>query len=180
VFAGPKILWLSFTEQKGLQLVNRNAGAREELHSQDKTDVQEAELFLRPDDPMSKSIPSRGIATNNVLLRITVPKRIGRKRKRGFSEPCQDTSGDGSHGDDNTAPPGSPTHYGAATYLLRSLRDNLQRYEIRPVGIIERTHRFRSASCSRPNDAASNDLAVSTDSSQICPTSSTLRPTASS
>src|SRR5271154_4139496 len=39
-------------------------------------------LTFHPEDDASRPILSNNVGTRNVLLRITVPKRTGRKRKR--------------------------------------------------------------------------------------------------
>lgn len=98
---------------------------------------------------MSKSIPSGNVRTNNMLLEVTVPRRTGRKRKRGTAEPYR-------HEDNlcHVEPPGqalleeshskeTASSSLAAKYLLRSLRDNDQDYSVQPVGTIQQTHRFR-------------------------------------
>src|SRR5262249_19518210 len=47
------------------------------------------EASLRPDDPFAKTVPAGPVSTGNVLLKITVPKMTGRKRKRGSDEQFQ-------------------------------------------------------------------------------------------
>lgn len=93
-----------------------------------------ATLILRPEDALARPLYSTSCASNNVLLRITVPKRTGRKRKRGSDGPFLH--------------PGPEEHSGTtrrrtAKDLLRSLQDNPSRYTIDPVGRVERTHVFR-------------------------------------
>ncbi|KGQ00939.1 hypothetical protein PAAG_12366 [Paracoccidioides lutzii Pb01] len=46
-----------------------------------------ANLFLSPEDGMSRPLSSTCNSANNVLLKITLPRRTGRKRKRGSNEP---------------------------------------------------------------------------------------------
>lgn len=72
-----------------------------------------------------------------MLLRVTVPKRTGRKRKRGSQDPYVD--------DPAIQPTASfsPTGSLDARQLIRRLRDNVGRYETEVVGRIERTHVFR-------------------------------------
>lgn len=92
-----------------------------------------AGVSLRPNDPLAKKIPSKGIETKNVLIRVTVPKRTGRKRKRGSDEPYHE--------------PAQPEHQPAsitAPELLQRLRDNEGRYGIEAVGMLRETHRFRT------------------------------------
>jgi general transcription factor 3C polypeptide 5 (transcription factor C subunit 1) len=92
------------------------------------------QLFLRPDDPLSRPLKSTNTASNNVLLKVTVPKRTGRKRKRGSNEPFQDAPVE-------TIAESVPRP--TAKNLLRSLRDNESKYQIKPIGKVERTHVFR-------------------------------------
>lgn len=102
-----------------------------------------ARLYLHPDDRMSNPISSNNVKTNNVVLQIVVPKRTGLKRRRGALGPYHE-------GVDElgSAPLGSTLLQSQATskkipYLLRSLRDNTERYKIQPFGSIHITHRFR-------------------------------------
>ncbi|KAL8725775.1 MAG: hypothetical protein Q9166_007140 [cf. Caloplaca sp. 2 TL-2023] len=98
----------------------------------------EADLHLHPGDRNSKPIPSFNSNTNNVLLRITVPKRTGRKRKRGS---------DGEWQDDDSGVPSSQRRLLSdpedARRLVRSMRGNPDRYNVEPVGSVKQTHRFR-------------------------------------
>ena len=99
-----------------------------------------AKLYLRPQDRMCKPIYSTSVKTHNVVLEITVPKRTGRKRKRGSTEPYQ-------HIDANSNEHGTITptlHRTGTRYLVRSLQDNDTNFSIKAVGIVEYTHRFRS------------------------------------
>ena len=92
-----------------------------------------AQLMLRPEDALSRPLKSMSTPSNNVLLQVTVPKRTGRKRKRGSSEPFQD----------GPIEPTESVPRPTARDLLRSLRDNESKYEIKTVGRVERTHVFR-------------------------------------
>ncbi|KAL4750098.1 hypothetical protein BDW72DRAFT_120898 [Aspergillus terricola var. indicus] len=94
-----------------------------------------ASLVLRPEDVMARPLQSISTASNNILLRVTVPKRTGRKRKRGSNEPFKD---DPDFVRREEGPP-RPT----ARELLQSLRDNVGKYQVEPVGLVERTHVFR-------------------------------------
>lgn len=94
-------------------------------------------LFLRPDDRSSRPLISTSSPSNNVLLKITVPKRTGRKRKRGSDEPFEEESQNEKGGIENT------TDRRDTRYLLQSLRDNLDLYEVEAIGSIERSHVFR-------------------------------------
>lgn len=93
-----------------------------------------ANLVLRPEDAMARSVQSTRIQSNNVLLKVTVPKRTGRKRKRGSNEPFADAP-------DSEA--SEPPRRRTAKDLLRSMSDNPSKYQIEPVGRVERTHVFR-------------------------------------
>jgi general transcription factor 3C polypeptide 5 (transcription factor C subunit 1) len=104
-------------------------------------------VSLRPDDPFAKRLLATPITTNNLLLKVTVPKRTGRKRKRGSSGPFlteqEIEAGKKGSSDGQTAPaPKSP--YVDAETVFRCLRDNPTKYSVAPAGVIDETHRFRS------------------------------------
>jgi general transcription factor 3C polypeptide 5 (transcription factor C subunit 1) len=88
---------------------------------------------MRPDDILAKGIQSRPVKTDNVLLRVTVPRRTGRKRKKGSNEPY------------TKAPdwnPKAPFPVDGKE-LLRILQDNPDKHTITAIGNITGTHRFR-------------------------------------
>ena len=85
---------------------------------------------------MCVPILSHNSPTNNVLLKITAPKRTG-KRKRGSEDPYSEiVQPDGVDGSIQNASFSS-------AHLLRILRDNAGQYEVEAVANIDRTHRFR-------------------------------------
>ncbi|OJD33022.1 rna polymerase iii transcription factor subunit [Diplodia corticola] len=86
---------------------------------------------LRPNDPMAKPVMSGFTKTQNLLLRVSLPKRTGRKRKRGSNGPWID------------APEATEAPHADAQVLLQSLRDNPASYSIQPVGLAQENHRFR-------------------------------------
>ena len=88
-------------------------------------------LRLHPEDHFSQLIPSVNRRTENILLEITVPKRTGRKRKRGSAGPFVGDAGE-------TLPKKS------ARYFLRSLHDHQSSYQVEPVACISTVHVFRS------------------------------------
>ena len=106
-----------------------------------------AKLSLRPDNPEGSRIKSTRIQTDNVVLKFTVPKRTGLKRKRGSCGPFEER-------DEQAAMPvhrftpstNKPQVVKRCTKpkdLLRSLQDNPDKYQVEMVGHIEETHRFR-------------------------------------
>lgn len=88
-------------------------------------------LKFQPDDPSSRTVISYNKKTNNLLLRLTVPRRTGRKRKQGSDEPFVEYPTD--------PPPRKDTRY-----LLRSFRDNPDRCQVEVVGVIPSTHIWRT------------------------------------
>lgn len=92
----------------------------------------EVGVSLRPDDPYAVKLTSTGVETRNVLLKITLPRRTGRKRKRGTDDAFE-------HHDSTTASTSI-----TAPDLLRRLRDNENDYVIEPVSMVRETHRFRN------------------------------------
>lgn len=89
-------------------------------------------VSLRPHDPLAKKLESTSTSTRNVLVKVTVPKWTGGKRKRGSDEPFTEA---------NT---GSIQHNISAPDLIRRLEDNAGKYGVQPVGKVETTHRFNS------------------------------------
>ncbi|CAI6307325.1 unnamed protein product [Periconia digitata] len=90
---------------------------------------------LRPDDPLAKRLLSTPVTTTNLLLKVTVPKRTGRKRKRGTNGPFLSEA--------DCGPAGSNAYVDASS-LYRRLQDNPKNYTSTIVGLIDETHRFRN------------------------------------
>ncbi|KAK0795586.1 tau 95 subunit of transcription factor TFIIIC [Friedmanniomyces endolithicus] len=90
-------------------------------------------VSLRPDDLLAKKMSSAGVETSNILVRVTLPKWTGRKRKRGSDEPFA-----------FVAPAEQQRTSIKAPALLRQLRDNEAIYQVQALGMIRETHRFRS------------------------------------
>ena len=89
-------------------------------------------LSLRPHDALATRLGSSPTETHNVLVKVTVPKWTGRKRKRGTNDPFLPEPAD------------SPKHGISAPGLLQQLRDNAGKYKAEAIGKIETTHRFNS------------------------------------
>ncbi|QIX01777.1 hypothetical protein AMS68_007294 [Peltaster fructicola] len=89
-------------------------------------------VSLRPNDPLAARLTSTGVDTRNVLLKITLPKRTGRKRKRGSDLPWEEST---------TA---SVTTSITAPELLKRLKDNEDKYVLETVSLVQETHRFRN------------------------------------
>ncbi|KAJ5512133.1 Transcription factor IIIC subunit 5 [Penicillium fimorum] len=117
---------------KAIETLQGDAGIKTILNP-DK-DGTLANLVFRPEDAMARSVQSTIVQSNNVLLKVTVPKRTGRKRKRGSNEAFADAP----ESEASESPPRR-----IAKDLLRSLSDNPSKYQIEPVGRVERTHVFR-------------------------------------
>ncbi|KAL7811733.1 RNA polymerase III transcription factor IIIC subunit domain-containing protein [Trichoderma aethiopicum] len=102
-------------------------------------------LYIDPEEPFCPPIMSHNARSHNVVLKVTVPKRTGRKRKRGTDEPWQgdmelqgtDTSASASENVKSVARHDDPR------LLRRKLEDNVGRYHVEAVGLIKHTHRFR-------------------------------------
>ena len=103
--------------------------------------MHEAVLNLRPEHPASNSVVSGNIATSNLLLQVQVPKMIGRKRKRDAPS-SQDQM---AHLEGNN-PEAIPMidSLPSRDRLLQALNDHHNNFEFSAVGLVERTHRFRS------------------------------------
>lgn len=88
-------------------------------------------LSFRPQDPTSKTIIANKKSANNVLLKISVPKRTGRKRKRGSNDPWTE---------DSTTPATKKD----AKYLVNSMADNVGSYKVTALSTIPTMHMWRS------------------------------------
>ncbi len=77
---------------------------------------------------------SNNIATNDIVLKVTVCKRTGLKRRKGASGPYHEGLEDD----------GITRGLKDTRYMLRSLRDNPGNYNVQAIGSIHQTHRFRS------------------------------------
>lgn len=95
---------------------------------------------------MCKPILSANVETNNILLKVSVPKRTGLKRRWGSCGPYHEGIGDRSSPYIDTFPQKRLSSVNTTRFLLRSLRDNVGNYSIQPLGSINQTHRFRSKS----------------------------------
>ena len=92
---------------------------------------------------MSKPLKSVNVRTNNVLLKVTVPKRTGLKRKRGSQGPYYESLEEDGSASQSVLQPAPLVK--ASQYLLRSMRDCPKDYQVQPVGTISNTHRFRGS-----------------------------------
>jgi general transcription factor 3C polypeptide 5 (transcription factor C subunit 1) len=97
------------------------------------TGGQETTLNLRfhPNDPTSRPVVSVHNRSNNILLQVTVPRRTGRKRKRGSDGPFLEDLNDPAPSKDSR-------------YVLRSLQDNSNTYSVDPLATVSSSHVWRS------------------------------------
>ena len=94
-----------------------------------------------------RPLASHNAATHNIVVKVTVPKRTGRKRKRGSDDPFEGTrevpvaneSPSTAAGEDIQ----SQARLDRPSVLRRKLTDNVGKYTTEPVGIIGNTHRYR-------------------------------------
>lgn len=101
-------------------------------------------LYLRPGDRNTQPLRSKSVNTNDLLMRITVPKRTGRKRKRGDTGPFQEPSIVEAKGSASEHRIGDiPARIENARFLKQCLRDYPSRSKLDVIGKIECTHRFR-------------------------------------
>ncbi|KAL8788761.1 MAG: hypothetical protein Q9195_007168 [Heterodermia aff. obscurata] len=98
-------------------------------------------LNLKPGNRESALIKSVKVQTRDIVIRVTIPKRTGRKRKRGSDGPFWTPSGSPARLPANSSP--SPSVASQAKRFLRSLQDNEGQYRIEVVGPVTNTYRFR-------------------------------------
>ncbi|KAH7374197.1 RNA polymerase III transcription factor IIIC subunit-domain-containing protein [Cadophora sp. MPI-SDFR-AT-0126] len=108
-------------------------------------------LYLRHNDPMCVPILSHNAPTNNVLLKITVPKRTGRKRKRGSQDPYEFSNAPETTSNSATSGPpaeiiSSVSRMDEPSQILRKMKDNVNKYKVEAVGEIRQSHRYRGMS----------------------------------
>lgn len=106
-------------------------------------------VYLRPGDPSCAPILSHNLASSNVVFSITVPKRTGRKRPRGSQEPFKSYEEHGHAQDSQKASKhpaltiSSQSRDDLPSKIRRTLQDNVGRYDVKAIGIVSQTHRFR-------------------------------------
>jgi hypothetical protein len=103
-------------------------------------------VSLRPDDPFAKRLLSTAVTTNNLLLKVTIPKRTGRRRKCGSSAPflAEEEHEQSSNTTSGESRPRANKTYVDAPTIFQSLQDNASKYKVSLAGVIGETHRFRS------------------------------------
>lgn len=125
-------------------------------------------FFLNPDSLTCQPILSHNAVSHNVVIKVTVPKRTGRKRKRGTDDPFEDFeegTKSPSPADDSTPAPSLPSaaeepqvlsqkRMDEPQTLRQKLLDNVGRYKVAAVGTIHHTHRYRGMMPPLPNRPA--------------------------
>ena len=80
-----------------------------------------------------------------------MPKRTGRKRKRGTDGPFEGTAVTGGQEvPSDSLGVGSVSSLDSPLVLRRKLADNVGRYTVEPVGVVRNTHRYRGGFKSWP------------------------------
>ncbi|GAB7360607.1 hypothetical protein MBLNU230_g0487t1 [Neophaeotheca triangularis] len=97
-----------------------------------RKDEPQISARLRPNDPFAKWVEADGVKTRNILVKITVPKRTGRKRKRGSSNEFMHDPKPAPSAQDITSPA-----------ILRRMREAQDDYTIEAIGLVNESHRFR-------------------------------------
>ncbi|KAI1334774.1 hypothetical protein F5Y15DRAFT_400313 [Xylariaceae sp. FL0016] len=102
-------------------------------------------LWLRPENPTSRPILSNQAASNNLVLRITVPKCTGRKRKRGTNMPAfENDSADHVMRGPKVTEIASVDRRDTPESIIRKMKDNAGHYHVEAVGTIQDSHRYRA------------------------------------
>lgn len=110
---------------KAMDMLGGRSGMSEALQSS-----KPLSLSFDPSDPSARSLGSLPGTTDRILLRITVPKRIG-KRKRGSDEPFVPLQA-------------SHAVMRDAKHLLRSMHDNKEKMAVEAIGSIQQSHAWRA------------------------------------
>lgn len=115
-------------------------------------------MYLNPESPFCRPLFSHNARTHNVVLKVTAPKRTGRKRKRGSIGPWQ---GDVEVTDASVQAPkvSSCARQDDPRLLRRQLADNSDQYRVDAIGIVKHTHRFRALQDFYWNMGDKSDLA---------------------
>lgn len=102
---------------------------------------------MDPENAFCPSILSHNASTHNVLLKVTVPRRTGRKRKRGTGGPWEgEASASGTAAPQESGLRDQVASQKRADHpktVLRKLQDNPESYQVETVGVIKHTHRYR-------------------------------------
>ena len=97
---------------------------------------------------MGRNVASCNVPSQNLFVRITVPRRTGRRRRKGnhdpFQLPTEETHGEGVQDSSKTTGTASSSTIMDVRTLAASLRDNPTTYAVSILGSITNTHRFRS------------------------------------
>lgn len=93
-------------------------------------------LYLHPADPMSRPLVSDCVPSNDLVLKLTVPKVIGRKRKGAADSEVESL--------DVSKKAKLSLAQSDGKDILRRLRDNEGRCKVEVVGKVDRSHHFRS------------------------------------
>ncbi|KAF2402896.1 hypothetical protein EJ06DRAFT_505940 [Trichodelitschia bisporula] len=112
---------------KGLRSLGGEVSINKFLESEDPT--KSIAVSLRPEDALATSIPSDPVTAQDLLLKITVPKVI-RRRRKGIRTRSHSDSGEFVRN--------------AAVDFRRTLRDNPHKVTVTPVGVVKDSHRFRT------------------------------------
>ncbi|KAL2118401.1 hypothetical protein VTJ04DRAFT_8061 [Mycothermus thermophilus] len=101
-------------------------------------------LYLRYDNPTARPLTSHNALTHNVVLKVTVPKRTGRKRKRGSDGPWEgEIEPAESPGSVVNPEVKSRDRLDTPRVIRRKLQDNIGKYTVEPIGVVNSTHRYR-------------------------------------
>lgn len=99
-------------------------------------------FYLNPDSPYRRPVMSHHASAHNLVLKVTVPKRTGRKRKRGSNDPFEGEV-EMADADSPHAQVCSQARLDNPKVLRRKLQDNVDRYQVEAVGVVKGVHRFR-------------------------------------
>ncbi|KAI9712580.1 MAG: tau 95 subunit of transcription factor TFIIIC [Chrysothrix sp. TS-e1954] len=112
----------------------RSLGGGDDLENAITEERAALALRVQPNDLFRRPVMSFKRDSKDLLLSVKVPKRTGRKRKRGSNDPFTFHSHEDSHTTDRLR----------AVGVMGTLKDEQHSYSVDVLGNLTTTHRFRS------------------------------------
>ncbi|KAE9984717.1 hypothetical protein EG328_008334 [Venturia inaequalis] len=118
---------------RGIKSLGGEYGINKSLEDNDTAPF---EVSFRPEDVLSKTIMAQKVTVNQIILKVTVPKRTGRRRRRGTTGPFLDESQMNGALQNQQESDADKIH--------QTLVDSPEKFTVQAVGQSSENHRFRS------------------------------------